>query len=65
MTGDEIKVSQDLEFPAVALARLGYMPAKGGDEQGAAQILFVAATRTTRGLVIGAGRYVQLGERFG
>lgn len=50
-----MKVSKGLEFPVVALAGVGYMPAKGGDEQEAARVFYAAATRATQRLVIGVG----------
>ena len=53
MTSDDMKVSKGLEFPVGALAAVGYMPAKGEDEQEAARVFYVAATRTTQRLVIG------------
>ena len=50
-----MKVSKGLEFPVVALPGVGYMPAQGEDEQEAARVFYVAATRATQRLVIGAG----------
>lgn len=50
-----IKVSKGLEFPVVALPGVGHMPAKGEDEQEAARVFYVAATRATQRLVIGVG----------
>ena len=50
-----MKVSKGLEFPVVALPGVGYMPAKGQDEQEAARVFYVAATRATQRLVIGVG----------
>ena len=47
-----MKVSKGLEFPVVALPGVGYMPAKGEDEQEAARMFYVAATRATQRLVI-------------
>ncbi len=52
---DDMKVSKGLEFPVVALPGVGYMPAKGEDEQEAARVFYVAATRATQRLVIGVG----------
>ena len=49
------KVSKGLEFPLVALPGVGHMPAKGEDEQEAARVFYVAATRATQRLVIGVG----------
>jgi Nuclease-related domain/UvrD-like helicase C-terminal domain/AAA domain len=50
-----MKVSKGLEFPVVALPGVGHMPAAGEDEQEAARVFYVAATRATHRLVIGAG----------
>ena len=50
-----MKVSKGLEFPVVALPGVGHMPAKGEDEQEAARMFYVAATRATQRLVIGVG----------
>ena len=49
-----MKVSKGLEFPVVALPGVGHMPAAGEDEQEAARVFYVAATRATQRLVIGA-----------
>jgi superfamily I DNA/RNA helicase len=48
-----MKVSKGLEFPIVALPGVGHMPAKGENEQEAARVFYVAATRATHRLVIG------------
>jgi len=50
-----MKVSKGLEFLVVALPGVGHMPAKGEDEQEAARVFYVAATRATQRLVIGVG----------
>ena len=50
-----MKVSKGLEFPVVALPGVGHMPAAGEDEQAAARVFYVAATRATQRLVIGVG----------
>ncbi len=42
-----MKVSKGLEFSVVAMPGVGHMPAKGEDEQGAARVFYVAATRAT------------------
>ena len=55
MTSDDMKVSKDLEFPVVALPGVCHMPAKDEDEQEAAPVFYVAATRATQRLVIGVG----------
>ena len=52
MLSDDMKVSKGLGFPVVALPSVGHMPAKGEDEQEAARVFYVAATRATRKLVI-------------
>jgi hypothetical protein len=49
-----MKVSKGLEFPVVALPGVGHMPAAGEDEKDAARVFYVAATRATQRLVIGA-----------
>jgi hypothetical protein len=55
MTSDDMKASKSLEFPVVALPGVGHMPAKGEDEQEAAQVFYVVATRAAHKLVIGLG----------
>ena len=56
MTSDHMKVSKGLEFTVVALPGVGHMPANGEDEQEeAARVFCVAATRATQRLVIGVG----------
>ncbi len=58
-------VSKGLEFPVVALPGVGHMPAKGEDEQEAARVFYVAATRATHRLVIGVGGDGGFGRRLG
>ena len=53
MTSDDMKVSKGLEFPVVALPGVGHLPARGEDEQVAARVFYLAATRATQRLVIG------------
>ncbi len=60
-----MKVSKGLEFPVVALPGVGHMPAKGEDEQEAARVFYVAATRATQRLVIGVGGDGGFGKRLG
>jgi hypothetical protein len=60
-----MKVSKGLEFPVVALPGVGYMPAKGEDEQEAARVFYVAATRATHKLVIGVGGDGGFAQRLG
>ena len=60
-----MKVSKGLEFPVVALPGVGHMPAKGEDEQDAARVFYVAATRAMQRLVIGVGGGAKFGLRFG
>jgi superfamily I DNA/RNA helicase len=50
-----MKVSKGLGFPVVALPSAGHMPAKGGDQQEAARVFYVAAKRAKQRLVIGVG----------
>ena len=59
-----MKVSKGLEFPVVALPGVGHMPAIGEDEQEAARVFYVAATRATQRLVIGVGGDGRLGGRL-
>jgi hypothetical protein len=60
-----MKVSKGLEFPVVALPGVGYMPAKGEEEQEAARVFYVAATRASQRLVIGVGGDGGFGGRLG
>ena len=55
MMMDDMALSKGLEFPVVALAGVGGMPAKSEDEQVAARVFYVAEARTTKGLVIEPG----------
>ena len=57
-------VCKGLEFPVVALPGIGHMPAAGEDEQEEARLFYVAATRATHRLVIGAGGDGGFGERL-
>ena len=50
-----MKISKGLGFPVVALPGVGHMPAAGEDEQEAARVFYVAATRATQRLVMGVG----------
>jgi len=59
-----MKVSKGLEFPVVALCGVGHMPAKREDEQEAARVFYVAATRATQRLVIGVGGDGGFGRRI-
>ena len=59
-----MKVSKGLEFPVVALPGVGHMPAAGEDEQEAARVFYVAATRATQRLVIGVGGGGEFGSRL-
>jgi ATP-dependent exoDNAse (exonuclease V) beta subunit len=45
-------VSKGLEFPVVALAGVGDMPADGEDEHEEARLFYVAATRATHKLIV-------------
>ena len=59
-----MKVSKGLEFPVVALPGVGHMPAKGEDEQEAARVFYVAATRATQRLMIGGSGNGKFGSRI-
>ncbi len=59
-----MKVSKGLEFPVVTLPGVGHMPADGEDEQEAARVFYVAATRATQRLVIGVGGAYGFGQRL-
>ncbi len=59
-----MKVSKGLEFPVVALPGVGHMPAEGEDEQVAARVFYVAATRATQRLVITVSRDGGFGKRL-
>ena len=48
----------------VLLLGVGHMPAKGEDEQEAARVLYVGATRATQRLVIAASGSAQFGHRL-
>jgi hypothetical protein len=56
--------SKGLEFPVVALPGVGHMPAAGDDEQEAARVFYVAATRATQRLVIGVGGNGMFGKQL-
>lgn len=51
----DMMVCKGLEFPVVALPGVGYMPAAGEDEQEAARVFYVAATRAMQRLAMGVG----------
>jgi len=59
-----MKVSKGLEFPVVALPGVGHMPAPGEDEQEAARVFYVAATRATQRLMMGVGGSGGFGRRL-
>jgi len=68
-TSNKIKVmtmhaSKGLEFPVVALPGVGHMPAPGEDEKEAARVFYVAATRATQRLVLGANGPSLFGEHL-
>lgn len=52
---DDMRVSEGLEYPVLALPSVGHMPAAGVDEKEAARVFYVAGTRVTQRLVIGVG----------
>ena len=51
--------------PVVALPGVGHMPGPGDDEQEAARVFYVAATRTTQRLMIGVGGDEGFGRKLG
>ena len=59
-----MKVSKGLEFPVVALHGVGQMPLPDEDESVQARIFYVAATRATHRLVIGASGDGAFGQRL-
>ncbi len=60
-----VKVSKGQEFPVVALSGRGHLPAPGADEQEAARVFYVAATRATQRLVMGVGGNGGFADRLG
>ena len=64
MMSDAMRVGKGPLFPVVALAFVGHMPAAGEDEQEAARVFYVAATRATQRLVIGVGGDGGFGKRL-
>jgi hypothetical protein len=67
---DSIKVmtmhaSKGLEFPIVALAGVGQMPEADEDPQDEARLFYVAATRATSRLVVGASGEGSFGRTLG
>lgn len=59
-----MKVSKGLEFPIVALPGVGHMPANEDNEEEAARVFYVAATRATQRLLIGVGGNGRFGRRL-
>ena len=53
MISDDVTVSKGLGLPVVAVPGVGHMPAPCEDEQDAARVFYVAATRATQRLEIG------------
>ena len=58
-------VSKGLEFPVVALAGVGHMPAAGEDEHEEARLFYVAATRATQKLLITVSGEGKFGLKLG
>jgi superfamily I DNA/RNA helicase len=50
---DDMRVSKGQDYPVVTLPGVGHMLGKGEDEQDAAPVFYVAASRATQRLVIG------------
>ena len=61
---DDMKVSKGPAVPVVAQPGVGSLPFKGENEQEAARVSYVAATRATQRLVIGAGAMRNSGESY-
>ena len=59
-----MKVSKGVEFPVVALPGVEHVPSKDEDEQEAARMFYVGATRATQRLVITASGSAQFGHRL-
>ncbi|MDO9405241.1 MAG: 3'-5' exonuclease [Polaromonas sp.] len=59
-----MKVSKGLEFPVVALPGVGHMPAAGEDEQEAARVFYVAATRATHKLMVTMSGSAEFAKRL-
>ena len=57
-----MEVSDGLEFPVVALPKVEHVPSQDEDEQEAARVFYVAATRATQRLVITASGSAQFGH---
>jgi superfamily I DNA/RNA helicase len=64
MMSDDMKVSKGLRFPVVALSGVGHMPVKGEEEQEAARVFYVVATRATPRLVLDVGGNGEFGRRL-
>jgi len=60
---DDRKSNKDLKYLVVALPGVGGdMPVNGKDEQEAAKVFYVVATRATQRLVNGVGRFSCLND---
>ena len=59
-----LKVRKGLAVPVVALPGVGHMPAAGENEQEAARVFYVAATRATQRLLITVSRESGFGTRL-
>jgi superfamily I DNA/RNA helicase len=65
MMSDDMKVSKGIGFTVVVQPGVGHMPDQGEDEQEAARVFYVAATRTMQRLVMWVGRSRGFGLRLG
>ena len=63
-TNDDQEGQDRPGVPVVALPGVGHMPATGEDEQEAARVFYVAATRATQRLVLGVGGNGEFGRRL-
>ncbi|WP_200932225.1 DEAD/DEAH box helicase [Pseudorhodoferax sp. Leaf265] len=59
-----MRVSKGLEFPVVAMAGVGHMPAPDQDEQEEARLFYVGATRATQRLIVGVSGDGAFGRRL-
>ena len=62
--GDDMKVSKGVAFPVIARPCVAHLPAEGEDEQEAARVFYVAATRATHRLVIGVTGGGEFGQHL-
>ena len=59
-----MRTSKVLEFPVVAVAGIGYMPADKADKSSEVKLLYVAMTRATEKLLIAGHRRSEFFGQF-